>query len=76
VSPLLVQRRFQLSNKGIEDITNTIGGENMTDKNNKEGLREFESKMQNDQEKPKNAFDKGRKPDQQNRLKDQETRLP
>lgn len=29
----------------------------MTDKNNKEGLREFERKMQNDQEKPTNAFD-------------------
>ncbi len=48
----------------------------MTDKNNTEGLRELERKFQNSQKNPKNAIDKGRKPDQQNRLKDQETRLP
>ncbi|WP_175354247.1 MULTISPECIES: hypothetical protein [Bacillaceae] len=48
----------------------------MTDKNNTEGLRELERKVQNSQKKPENAIDKGRKPDQQNRLKNQETRLP
>jgi hypothetical protein len=48
----------------------------MADKNNNEGLREVERKMQSNSKKPENAFDKGRKPDQQNRLKDQETRLP
>ena len=48
----------------------------MADKNKNEGLREFEQKKQSDQKKPENAFNKGRKPDQQNRLKDQENRLP
>jgi len=60
----------------MKNITNTLGGDNMTDKNNTEGLREPERKVQNSQKKPENAIDKGLKPDQQNRLKDQETRLP
>ena len=50
----------------------------MADKKNNEGLREFEQKMHSThkQQENKNGFDKGRKPDQQNRLKNQETRLP
>ena len=50
----------------------------MQRKKNKEGLREIEQNMHSNQKQQENenAFDKGRKPDQQNRLKDQETRLP
>ena len=49
---------------------------NSEDKKTNEGLHDFERKLQSDQKKPENAFNKGRKPDQQNRLKDQENRLP
>ncbi|MDG5472260.1 hypothetical protein P6709_10890 [Jeotgalibacillus sp. ET6] len=41
-------------------------------KNDHEDLREFEKKIHDSKNSPKDQQDKGRVPDQQNRLKDQE----